>query len=147
MALASGNNCVVKLTDFADSEKTLTTFVTSVSIELKGHGLVDVTAMTDTGHTWASDELEDGTFSIDFLYDHGSGTVWDTLCDVTSGLRVSTSAKAFELGPQGSTNGYPKITGTCWMDTVSVPVAIGDMMKLTATFKIDGAASVGVYAA
>lgn len=145
MAIATGNNCVVKLTDNADSEKTLTTFVTNVQIDLKGHGLVDVTAMTDSGHTWASDELEDGGFVVDFLYDHASGTVWDTLCDATAGLRTATAAKAFELGPQGSTGGYPKITGTCWLDAVSIPVAIGDMMRMSATFKIDGAATVGVY--
>lgn len=145
MGLQAGNNAVLKLTDNGDSERTLSSYVKSISVDLKGHGLVDVTCMGDSGHTFASDELENASFTVEFVYDDGSNTVWDTMCDATNGLRTATAAKAFEIGPQGSTNGDPKLTGSCWLEGVTMPVSVGDMISMSATFRIDGAVTVGSY--
>jgi len=145
MALQAGNAAVLKLTDNGDSERTLSAYVTKLDLNFKGHTLADVTSMGDSGKTYASDELEDGTFSVEFMYDDGSNTVFDTLYDATVGLRTATSAKAFEIGPQGSSNGDPKFSGSCFLEDVSMPVAVGDMIRVTASFKVSGAVTVGSY--
>lgn len=146
MGVEAGKNVVLKLTDNGDTERTLSAYVTKLSLSLKGKALVDVTAMGDSGHTWASDELEDGSFSVDFLYDSASNTVWDTLCGASNGLRGQTAAKAFEIGPQGSSSGEPKITGTCWLEEPPLEAAIGDVIRMTGvTFRIDGAVTIGTY--
>jgi len=146
MALRAGNNAVLILTD-GGGARTLSSYVKSLSFDLKGHGLVDVTCMGDSGHTWASDELEDCSFTVEFVYDDGANTVWDTLADATNGLRTSTVARAFEIGPAGSTSTYPKLSGNCWLESFTVPVAVGDMITVSATFKVDGAVTVGEYPA
>jgi len=146
MALRAGNNAVLILTD-GGGARTLSDYVKSISLDLKGHGLVDVTCMGDSGHTFASDELEDCSFTVEFVYDDGSNTVWDTLCDATNGLRTSAVARAFEIGPAGSTATYPKLTGNCWLEGVTTPVNVGEMILMSATFKVDGAVTVGEYSA
>ena len=74
MALKAGKSVVLKLTDSGDVERTMSTFVSRVMLDLKGKGLVDVTTMGDSGHEWASDELEDGGFTVDFFYDPTAST-------------------------------------------------------------------------
>lgn len=145
MALKAGCDAVLKLTDNGDTERTLSSYVRSIHVDLKGHGLVDVTAMGDSGHEWASDELENCTFTVEFWYDTASNTVWDTLCDATVGLRTATATKAFEIGPDGSTSNDPKLSGNCWLEDVTMPVEVGGMISMSATFRVHGAVSVGSY--
>lgn len=144
MTIRAGNNAVLILTD-GGGARTLSDYVKSISLDLKGHGLVDVTTMGSSGHKWASDELEDCSFTVEFVYDDGTNTVWDTLADATNGLRTSTSARAFEIAPHGTTATYPKLTGNCWLESLSVPVAVGDMITCSASFKVDGACTLGEY--
>jgi len=146
MSLKAGNNAVLKLTDNGDSERDLSSYVKSITLDLKGHELVDVTCMGASGHKWASDELENCSFTVEFVYDSGSNTVWDTLCGASAGLRTATAAKAFEIGPQGSSSGDPKLSGDCWLEDFSMPVEVGSMITVSATFRVDGAVTVGSYA-
>ncbi|MAH45852.1 hypothetical protein CMI37_08475 [Candidatus Pacearchaeota archaeon] len=142
MGVEAGKDCVLKLDDSGDTQRTLTTYVTKVSMDLKGHGLVDVTAMSASGHTWASDELEDCTFSVDFLYDDGSNTVWDVL----TGIRGYATARDWEIGPKGSTGGYPKLSGTCFLEGLPMEVSIGDVIRLPGVpFRVNGAVTIGTW--
>jgi len=140
MGLKSGKN--VHLTVCGQD---LSAYVTKLTMSLKGKALVDVTAMGDAGHTWASDELEDGNFSVDFLYDDTATTgPWAALNSATG--RTATAAGTFTIGPQGTTGGYPKIHGTCWLEDLPTEAAVGDMIKLSGVpFKIDGACSVSTF--
>lgn len=120
----------------------LSAYVTAVHMSLKGHALIDVTTMGDSGHKWASDELQDASFSIDFLYEATANGVMNTLL----GLRYQTTAYAFEIGPAGSGSGEYKITGTCFIEEIPVESVIGDMVRLTGvTFKIQDVPTVATY--
>ena len=145
MTLKSGKNVSLKLNDSADSVRDLSAYVTSVRMSLKGRGLVDVTAMGDLGHTWAPDDLEDGTFTVDFWYEPTADTgTWSIL----TGLRTTTAAKAFQIGPHGNTAGYPKISGNCWLEDLPLEAAVGDMIKLSGVpFKIDAAVAIATMTA
>lgn len=140
MGLKAGKNVYLTVCG-----QNLSDYVTSLTMSLKGKALIDVTAMGDSGHTWASDELEDGSFNVDFLYDDTATTgPWAALSG-TDG-RGATAAGAFTIGPQGTAGSAPKITGNCWLEDLPLEAAIGDMMKLSGVpFKIDGACTVGTY--
>ena len=140
MALKAGKN--VHLTVCGQD---LSSYVTKLTMSLKGKALVDVTAMGDSGRTWASDELEDGSFSADFLYDDTATTgPWAALSG-TDG-RGATAAGTFTVGPQGTATGAPKIHGTCWLEDLPLEAGVGDMIRLGGVpFKIDGACTVATY--
>jgi hypothetical protein len=147
MALIPGNDAVLILTDGGDSARTLSAYVKKITMNFKARTLIDTTCMGDAGRTWTPDDLEDGTFTVEFVVDDGTNTVWDTLFDATVGLRVATAAKAFEIGPKGTTATYPKFTGSCWLEDAPIPVAVGELVTCTATFKVEGAVTVGTYSA
>jgi hypothetical protein len=98
MALIPGNDAVLILTDGGDGARTLSSYVKKITMNFKARTLVDTTCMGDAGRTWTPDDLEDGTFTVDFFVDDGTNTVWTTLFDATVGLRSATAAKAFEIG-------------------------------------------------
>lgn len=142
MGVEAGKNLYLTLDDSGSTERDLTAYVTKITLSLKGKGLVDVTAGGDSGHTWASDELEDGSFSVDFLWDPASNVVHDVL----TSLRTVTAAGDFVIGPKGSTAGYPKISGTCWLEDLPMDVTVGDVVRCTGVpFKIDGAVTIGTF--
>lgn len=142
MGVEAGKDAFFSLADSGDVVRTLTSYVTKISMALKGHALVDVTAMGASGHAWAPDELEDVTFTVDFLYDDGTNTVWATL----NSLRNHTSATAFVIGPKGSTAGYPKVSGDCWLEDMPTEIAIGDVIRVPGVpFKVNGVATVGTF--
>lgn len=134
--VASGKNVVFKLT--TSEEKILSEWVTKISGNFKGHSLIDVTTMGAAGHQWAPDELEDNSFTVDFMWDKASDGPYDVL-KTFSRYGISDGAHAFEIGPEGETATYPKITGTCWMEgDLPIEMPIGDMIKITGVaFKVE----------
>jgi hypothetical protein len=139
-AIGSGQETVIKLDDSGGSLRTLTSYVTKVSLDLKGHGLVDVTCFGDTGHKWESDDLEDGSFNLEAWFDDTATTgSWTVL----AGLRTDTAANSFEIYPFGETSGYPKISGECWMESCNLDMGTGGITKITAAFKVNGAVTIG----
>jgi len=147
MALIPGNDAVLILTDGGDGARTLSAYVKKITMNFKARTLVDTTCMGDAGRTWTPDDLEDNTFTVEFCVDDGTNTVWATLFDPTVGLRVATAAKAFEIGPKGTTATYPKFSGTCWLEDAPIPVAVGELVMCTATFKVEGAVTDAAYSA
>jgi len=142
--VATAKSVVFKLTTSA--EKDLSVYVVKISANFKGHALIDVTTMGAAGHQWAPDELEDNSFSVDLMWDKAADGPWDVL-KTFSRYGIADGAKAFELGPEGSTSTYPKITGTCWMEgDLPVEMAIGDMIKITGVnFKCEEDVTFGTY--
>lgn len=133
MTIIKGNNAYVNI-----NSKDLSAYVTNVTLDLKGKSLVDVTAMGAAGKAWASDELNDVSFTVDFLFDDtgtiGSWAVLEALWD-------GDAAFAFVLGING--NAAPKLEGTCWLETLPIPVAIGDMVRIQGVvFRVEGAPTV-----
>ena len=143
MGLQGGGKAVLKLADVGGTSRDLSTYVTRIAADLKGHNLVEVTTMGAGGHKWFSDEMEDASLTVDFVYDP---TVTTGPWAVLTGLRTATAAGAFELGPQGSATGSPKITGNCWVETVPLEMAIGDVIRLNGIgIKVEGTVTIGTY--
>jgi len=142
MALEAGKDVVFLLDDSGDTQRTLTGYITSFRGNFPGHKLIDVTVMGSSGHKYASDELEDNSFDIDFLFDPTANTgIWAVL----QSIRNFATARDFEIGPYGSTATYIKISGTCFLENLSMDASPGDMVKLSASFKVDGTVTFGTF--
>ena len=134
MALKVGSNCYLylNLTD-------LSAYVTGGSLDLKGKTLVDVTAMGASHRAWASDELGDVSFTLDFLFDDtGAVGPWIQLELMWDKNTVTT----YELRPNG-TGTNPIIAGNCYIENVPMAIAIGDMIRMSGiVFKNTGTPTV-----
>lgn len=144
MALKSANDLVLMIDDAGDVQRNMTSFILGFRGSFPGHKLIDVTVMGSAGHIWASDELEDNSFDVDFLFDPTASTgPWALL----KSIRAFATARDFEIGPYGSTSTYEKITGTCFLENMPIEVSLGDMIKLSGcSFKVNGAASFTTWA-
>lgn len=133
MTIIKGNNAYVNI-----NSKDLSAYVTGVDLDLKGKSLIEVTAMGAAGRAWASDELNDVSFTVDFLFDDTATTgPWAVL----EALWDADAAFAFVLGIDG--NAAPKLEGTCWMEGLPIPVKIGDMVRIMGVvFRVEGAPTV-----
>ena len=122
MALKVGNNCYLYL-----NSVDLSAYITGGSIDLKGKTLVDVTAMGASHKAWASDELGDISFTLDFLFDD---TAVSGSWVILEGMWDKNTVTTYELRPNGSgTN--PIIAGNCYIENVPIAVAIGDMIRMS----------------
>ena len=141
MTLESGKDVSLLLDDSGAVERDLSTFILALRANFTGHKLIDVTTMGNTGHRWASDELEDNTFEADFMFDPTTSTgVWAVL----QSLRAYATPVDFVISPYGTTAGYVKISGTCFLENFPVEAVVGDMVKMSgATFRVDGVVAFG----
>jgi len=134
MALKVGSNCYLYL-----NSVDLSAYITGASADLKGKTLVDVTAMGAAAKAWASDEISDISFTIDFLFDDTAAVgPWVQLELMWDKNTVTT----YELRPNG-TGTNPIIAGNCYIENVPMAVAIGDMIRMSGVvFKNTGTPTV-----
>ena len=82
--------------------------------------------------------LKDGKISI-------KGTFDATVDGVLSGILGLATASAFIYGPQGSTTGYAKYTGSAFLTSYDKQSAIGGVSKFSAEFIVTGDVTHTVY--
>jgi len=68
------------------------------------------------------------------------------LMDYLNGLVGNETASAFVYGPEGSTAGQVKYTGTAFLTSYEVSGGVGDIVGYTAEFQVTGAITRGTYA-
>lgn len=101
----------------------------------------DDTTYGKTGHTYRGG-LTDSTFTIGGMYDRTLLTGTHTVLQSLVGQSASVG---FEFGPEGNVATRPKLSGECVMETYAVSDPVADLIKFTASFKISGAVTVGVF--
>lgn len=115
-------------------------YITSTSVE-RDNDTHDTTTYGQTGHTFISG-LTNGKITVNGLWDKtatvGSYTVFHAL------IGGNLSA-AFVYGPEGSTTGNVKITGTLIVETYTESDPVADLVTFTAVCQITGAVTDGVY--
>jgi hypothetical protein len=100
--------------------------------------VLDVTAFNGNGFRAFAVGLQQATFSCEFF--------WDTTIDThLAGLVGYTTAVDFIYGPDGTTTGRPKYTGTAFMKSLSIPATIGEIKVFSAEFQISGTITRTVY--
>lgn len=77
-----------------------------------------------------------GTFEAQYKYD---ATIYTVLGDIfTNGTSID-----FEFSPNGSTAGYAKMTGAMVCTSLGFPAAVGELLTMTANFRINGTITFG----
>jgi len=62
-------------------------------------------------------------------------TVWNQIAAIYNGADSVT----WEIGPNGTTSTYAKITGSAVITSMSMPLQVGDVIKFDVTWRVNGA--------
>lgn len=120
--------------------KDISPYVTSVTFE-RGNDTHDTTTFGSTSHSYIAG-LIDGKMSVSGLWDKtalvGSEVVFNSMVGTAAGF-------PFVYGPEGSTAGNVKYTGTVVLDNYSESTPVADLVTFTAALKISGAVTLTVY--
>jgi hypothetical protein len=76
--------------------------------------------------------FKNATISAQYKYD-------TTIFGQMSAIYNAGDTVTFEIGPDGTTAGKPKITGSMVMTTFNVPIGIGDLEILDCSWRVSGA--------
>lgn len=101
---------------------------------------IDQTDVTTFGQDWklSRGTLRDGgTVSVEGPY---VAALWTHL----SALRGVASVRV-EYGPVGNGVGAPKLSADCFLTSISITTAVGDVVKISAEFKVSGAVTTGTF--
>ena len=104
-------------------------------------GLNEVTALGDDGARFIPG-LEDVPIALSGIFDNTATTGPDA---VLGPLRTHTSAVDFEYGPEGSSSGDIKYSGTCWVLSYELRSRVGNRIEWAALLQVEGTVSRGVY--
>ena len=83
--------------------------------------------------------FSDSTISVEGSFDA-------TVDGYLSGLVGNDTASAFVYGPEGSSTGNTKYTGSAFLTSYEVKGGVGDIVSYTAQFQVTGAVTRGTYA-
>lgn len=123
------NGAPAVLTDF-------TTKTMSVQPSFDGEE-IDMTVWGD-GFRSFEQTFKNSTIQVTYKYD-------PTLLAQLGDLYKNGTEVDWELGPTGDDPGQPKISGEMFLKSLSLPVNVGDGLKVTANFRVTGAVDFDVF--
>ena len=126
---------------FTVATQALTTYLTSFELS-RSVDMAETSTMGLEDKTYISG-LADTTISIAGRYD-STVTVGPDV--VLSGLVGGDAVTTFEAGPEGSTTGKVKYSGSCFLTSYQVSADVGDVVAFTADFQCSGPITRGAYA-
>jgi hypothetical protein len=127
--------------DTGGTQRDLSAYITEVRGLPGRRALNEVTALGDSGARFIPG-LEDVTVRLGGLFDD---TATSGLDAVLGPLRTHTSAVDFEYGPEGSTSGDVKYSGTCWVLSYTLRSRVGNRVEWEAALQVEGAVTRGSY--
>ena len=130
------------LDDLGGTQRDLSAFITEVRGLPGARLLNEVTALGDSGARFIPG-LEDVVISLAGIFDDTATSGQDA---VLGPLRTHTSAVDFEYGPEGSTTGDVKYSGTCWLAQYDLRSRVGSLVEWTASLQVEGAVARGAFA-
>jgi len=86
-----------------------------------------------------------GLFNCEFTVKAVFNDTADKAWDVVKGYLADAATRSFVYGPKGSSNGYPKFSGECWIRSIALPGKTTDMNRFTATLVVDGVVTIGTF--
>ena len=129
------------LDDTGGTQRDISSFMTEVRGLPGARQLNEVTALGDSGARFIPG-LEDVAVSLAGLFDD---TATSGLDAVLGPLRTHTSAVDFEYGPEGSTTGDVKYSGTCWVAQYDLRSKVGSLVEWSASLQVEGTVTRGVF--
>ena len=101
----------------------------------------DDTTFGAEGHTFRPG-LTNGTISIGGLYDKTALTGSDTVLQSLIGVETTVG---FEYGPEGNAAAAVKKSGECVLESYAQSAPVADLITFSATFRISGSVTNGVF--
>ncbi|MCH8206120.1 MAG: hypothetical protein IH956_03855 [Chloroflexi bacterium] len=123
--------------DTGGTQRDLSAYLTEVRGLPGQRALNEVTALGDSGARFIPG-LEDVTVRLGGLFDD---TATSGLDAVLGPLRTHTSAVDFEYGPEGSSTGDVKYSGTCWVVSYDLRSRVGNLVEWAATLQVENTVS------
>lgn len=101
----------------------------------------DITTYGNTAHKYLAG-LVDGKMTVTGFWDKTATVGSDT---VISPLVGDSDGVAFIYGPEGTTTGNVKYSGTVILESYSQSAPVAEMVTFTAQFKLSGTVTVGTF--
>ncbi len=121
------------------AEQNITPYIKSIDGLPGPRGLVDATALGAAGKAWAVG-LQDVVFTIELMWSSDASVGPDTVFGPLSRWTAST---AFIYAPKGSTGGFRKYYGNCWVKTFNIHTKVGELLMATVECQVDGVVNYG----
>jgi hypothetical protein len=115
-------------------------YLTSVQFE-QDNDTHDTTTFGSTGHTFIAG-LTNGKITIQGLWDKTATVGSRTVFQAKIGVATPT---AFVYGPEGTTTGNVKYTGTAVVESYTESAPVADLVTVNIVLQISGAVTGGVY--
>lgn len=126
---------------FTYNTKDVSPYLTDVSFE-RDNDTHDVTTFGSTAHSYIAG-LVDGKITLNGLWD--KTTLVGTQTVFNAAIGGTAAGYAFIYGPEGSTTGNVKYSGTAVVESYSESAPVADIVKVSVTLRISGAVTTGVY--
>lgn len=136
-----GKSGVFSITDSGAVERDVSAYVNNVDISLE-IDLPDTTTLGATAHRRQVVGLKDANFSLAAFHDTTALTGTWTVFTALYGL---ATASTFKWGPEGSTAGFPRITGSCRVKGIKTGSPVDGVTPMTIELVADGAVTIDVY--
>lgn len=137
MAFVHGKNTVFSIQDSANTLRNISAFLNSVSFSQEA-GTAEVTTFGKASKDYLAG-LKDATISIE-----GS---WDSVVDgYLNGILGFATLRTFEYGPEGSTTGKIKYSGSGILTSYEPDSPLDDAATFSSEFQISGTITRGTYA-
>lgn len=122
------------ITDTGAVERDLSVYLTDIEGLPGPRDMLDTTTLGALGHTHIP-SITNGQFSLRGIYDD---TAVSGPAVVLQGLRKHTAAVTFKYGPKGSTAGFPRRTGTCWVEDYTEETHVGRWVGFNCRILLEG---------
>lgn len=141
MGLHDSKETYFAIDDTGSTLRDMTAYIVSVDGLPGPRELNDATVLGNAGRSWHP-TLEAGTITLELMWDETATTGPDA---VFGPLRTHTAAVDFEYGPMGSTAGYIKYSGTCWVRNYQITSRVGSLVTARAELNVNGQVTRGTF--
>ena len=130
-----------RIDDTGSVLRDLSAYITEVRGLPGPRDLNEVTALGDSGAKYIAG-LEDVAITLSGMFDNTSTSGPDA---VLGPLRTHSSAVDFEYGPEGTSTGNVKYSGTCWVTSYALRSRVGYLVGWSAALQVNGTVTRGTF--
>jgi len=123
--------------DSSGTERDITDYIVSIAGLPGPRDLSEATTLNRSGRYYHP-TLENVVVTLELVGSKDALVGTDT---VFGPLRTHTATRTFFYGPFGSTGGYPKYTGSCWIRNYNITGRVGNLLTATVELQVQGTVS------
>jgi len=141
MAFVHGKNAYIQLDNSAGTLTSLTSIANEISYS-QSIDTAETSVFGSSAKTYITGQ-NDATISIKGLFDQTTANTIEGAIDAL--ISGSLTSLKFVFGPQGSTAGNKKITGTAIVTAYDIGASVGDVVSLSVELQRTGATTITTF--